>query len=95
MNVNFFIVGAPKSGTTSLYKYLDQHKDICMSSIKEPNYFSSEELNRQDLYYKSKVVSNIDSYNKLFVKKKALRANQHTRTHTRTHTHTRFDTAFV
>ena len=70
MIVNFFIVGAPKSGTTSLYKYLDQHEDICMSSIKEPNYFSSEELNRQDLYYKSKVVSNIDSYKKLFVKKK-------------------------
>ena len=46
MIVNFFIVGAPKSGTTSLYKYLDQHEDICMSSIKEPNYFSSEELNK-------------------------------------------------
>ena len=69
MNVNFFIVGAPKSGTTSLYKYLDQHKGICMSTIKEPNYFSSEDLNRQDLYYKAKVVSKIESYNKLFVKK--------------------------
>jgi Sulfotransferase family len=39
---NFFIAGAPKSGTTSLYHYLDQHPDIHMSRIKEPNYFASE-----------------------------------------------------
>jgi hypothetical protein len=39
---NFFIVGAPKAGTTSLYHYLDQHPEIYMSPIKEPNYFSSE-----------------------------------------------------
>jgi len=39
---NFFIAGAPKSGTTSLYHYLDQHPEIHMSRIKEPNYFASE-----------------------------------------------------
>jgi hypothetical protein len=39
---NFFIVGAPKAGTTSLYYYLDQHPDIYMSPIKEPCFFSSE-----------------------------------------------------
>jgi hypothetical protein len=39
---NFFIVGAPKAGTTSLYHYLDQHPGIYMSPIKEPNYFSTE-----------------------------------------------------
>jgi hypothetical protein len=39
---NFFLVGAPKSGTTSLYHYLDQHPEIYMSRIKEPHYFSSE-----------------------------------------------------
>ena len=39
---NFFIVGAPKAGTTSLYHYLDQHPDIYMSPIKEPCFFSSE-----------------------------------------------------
>jgi len=39
---NFFIVGAPKAGTTSLYYYLDQHPEIYMSPIKEPNYFSAE-----------------------------------------------------
>jgi Sulfotransferase family len=39
---NFFIAGAPKSGTTSLYHYLDQHPEIFMSPVKEPNYFASE-----------------------------------------------------
>ncbi len=39
---NFFIVGAPKAGTTSLYHYLDQHPEVYMSPIKEPNYFASE-----------------------------------------------------
>jgi len=39
---NFFIVGAPKAGTTSLYHYLDQHPDIYMSPLKEPAYFSFE-----------------------------------------------------
>ena len=35
----FFIVGAPKSGTTSLYGYLKVHPDIFMSPVKEPFYF--------------------------------------------------------
>jgi len=37
---NFFIVGAPKAGTTSLYEYLKNISGIYMSAIKEPNYFS-------------------------------------------------------
>ena len=39
---DFFIVGAPKAGSTSLYHYLDQHPEIYMSAIKEPNYFADE-----------------------------------------------------
>ncbi len=39
---NFFLAGAPKAGTTSLYHYLSQHPDIFMSSIKEPHYFADE-----------------------------------------------------
>jgi hypothetical protein len=37
---NFFIIGAPKCGTTSLHFYLDQHPEISMSRVKEPNVFS-------------------------------------------------------
>jgi hypothetical protein len=39
---NFFIVGAPKAGTTALYAYLDQHPEVYMSPLKEPNYFAAE-----------------------------------------------------
>ena len=36
----FFVIGAAKSGTTSLHRYLDQHPAISMSSVKEPNFFA-------------------------------------------------------
>ncbi len=37
---NFFLVGAAKSGTTSLSAWLESHPDLFLSPIKEPNYFS-------------------------------------------------------
>lgn len=40
---NFLIVGAAKSGTTSLYYYLDQHPDIYMPFLKEPEYFAADD----------------------------------------------------
>ena len=39
---NFFIAGAAKCGTTSLYHYLKQHPQVYMSPIKEPNHFSTD-----------------------------------------------------
>lgn len=36
---NFFIVGAAKSGTTSLAENLRQHPQVFFSSFKEPSYF--------------------------------------------------------
>jgi hypothetical protein len=38
----FFLVGAAKSGTTALYRYLEQHPEIFMSPVKEPNFFADE-----------------------------------------------------
>jgi hypothetical protein len=40
MMPNFIIIGAGRSGTTSVYEYLRQHPQICMSAIKETNYFA-------------------------------------------------------
>jgi len=40
---NFLIIGAARSGTTSLYHYLRQHPDVFMSPIKEPNYYTDED----------------------------------------------------
>ncbi len=39
---NFFIVGAPKAGTTSLYEYLKKIPEIYMCPNKEPNYFNKK-----------------------------------------------------
>ncbi len=39
---NFLIIGAMKSGTTSLYHYLEQHPQVYMSPVKEPNFFAVE-----------------------------------------------------
>jgi len=39
---NFIVIGAEKSGTTSLHYYLQQHPDIYMSEIKETRYFCPE-----------------------------------------------------
>jgi len=39
---NFFIVGAPRCGTTSLYTYLKQHPEIYVSINKEPHFFGSD-----------------------------------------------------
>jgi len=38
---NFFIVGAPKAGTTSLYNYLRRAPGVYMSPRKEPRYFTT------------------------------------------------------
>ena len=39
---NFLIIGAMKSGTTSLYNYFEQHPEIYMSPVKEPRFFALE-----------------------------------------------------
>jgi hypothetical protein len=70
MKVNTFIVGAPKAGTTSLHHYLNQHTDVSMSSVKEPNFFSSKEVN--SLFYNSKCIDDSNDYHKLFSKEKSL-----------------------
>src|SRR5664279_5331990 len=44
---NFFIVGAPQSGTTALYSYLSGHPDVGMSKDKEPHFFASDIVGHQ------------------------------------------------
>lgn len=39
---DLFIVGAPKTGTTSLYVYLKGHPDVFMCAVKEPRYFAPD-----------------------------------------------------
>lgn len=37
---NFLVIGATKSGTTSLYNYLKQHPQIYLTPVKETNFFA-------------------------------------------------------
>jgi len=39
---NFFLVGAPKCGTTSLFNYLHEVPEIFMCSVPNVNYFTSK-----------------------------------------------------
>lgn len=39
-----FIVGAPRCGTTTLASFLQQHPDVCFSAVKEPHFFSHDEV---------------------------------------------------
>lgn len=53
MHPNFFILGAAKSGTTSLHYYLSQHPDIYISNPKEPPFFQSEYEKGLDYYWRT------------------------------------------
>src|SRR5687768_16600815 len=58
---NFLIIGAMKSGTTALYYYLEQHPEIYMSPVKEPNFFSAQEQENA-----ADTVTDIGTYQQLF-----------------------------
>ena len=42
MKPNFLIVGAPKCGTTAMWKYLQAHPDVFLSPRKDMHYFGSD-----------------------------------------------------
>ena len=57
---NFFILGAPKCGTTSMAEWLSAHPHIFMSARKEPHYFNKD--------HKHNTVVDFKGYLSLFVK---------------------------
>lgn len=55
---NLIIAGAPKAGTTSLFRYLSYHQEVFPSSLKETNYFvplrygaRTEAIERYESYF--------------------------------------------
>jgi hypothetical protein len=55
---NFFVVGAQKSGTTSLHHYLAEHPDIYLPAQKETKFFVDDEQYAQGIeYYAEKYFS--------------------------------------
>ncbi len=67
-DIDFFIIGAPKCGTTALARYLSEHPDVFVSNPKEPLYF----LDNRDPERK---IHNEGHYRSLF---KAAGSNQKT-----------------
>ena len=59
---NFLIVGAAKSGTTSLFHYLKQHPEVFMPSFKEPQYLVASKVRGRVF----KNISVLEDYKGLF-----------------------------
>ncbi len=43
---NFFIIGAPKCGTTSVADWLSNHPNVFMCDPKEPHYFNTDSMHK-------------------------------------------------
>lgn len=69
---NLFIVGAPKSGTTSIYNYLKNHPEVFMSPIKEPHFFAKDFI--EDEFIESQRFRHKIDFKK-YLNKKHLREN--------------------
>lgn len=50
---NFFVVGAPRCGTTALHMYLREHPAIYMPLLKELHYFASDFPDVQKIIFRS------------------------------------------
>jgi len=61
---NFFMVGAPRAGTTSLYEFLKKTDGVFMPDLKEPHYFSSI----GPKYFVAKPIRDTKKYLSLFEK---------------------------
>ena len=55
---NLLFLGPPKCGTTTFYSICETHPDICVSSFKEPAFFSDEKAIQKGLkWYSNKYFS--------------------------------------
>lgn len=48
---NFYIIGAPKCGTSSMFRWLADHPQVCSSSPKETWFFADRELDYVSLRF--------------------------------------------
>ena len=55
---DFLVIGAAKSGTTTLYRYLQRHPQIYMSSVKETAFFAFEEEYQKGLEFYTSFFAN-------------------------------------
>ncbi|MAM27670.1 MAG: hypothetical protein CMC13_01505 [Flavobacteriaceae bacterium] len=75
VEVDFFVIGAARAGTTTLYSYLSQHPSIFLPNVKECNYFSDVDSIDTEVYkepshgkkYHMKIINSEKRYNKLYL----------------------------
>lgn len=71
---NLFIVGTAKSGTTSMYNYLNEHPDVYFPLVKETHYYSDATSSldvdflppKKGKKYHTKVINDEKVYNELY-----------------------------
>ncbi len=68
---NFLLIGAAKSGTTSLYQYLRRHPQIFLSPVKEPSFFAHDGTPQRlgeewQNWARHNIVTNLTDYEALF-----------------------------
>lgn len=67
MTLDFALIGAPRSGTTSLARWLAKQPEVLLSDPKEPFYFAMDELPN---LRKSQGVDNLGDYEAMFKKRR-------------------------
>jgi hypothetical protein len=70
---NFFVVGAAKAGTTSLYAYLKQHPQIFLPKVKEPHFFT-QVCPAPEMRHLYEAITDRPTYLSLFRKARGYRA---------------------
>ena len=69
MKIDFIVAGAAKSGTTSLYHFLNSHPDIFIPEVKECRFFSKLDKQFSGLgaeYFANEGITEDEEYEKLF-----------------------------
>lgn len=72
--VDFFLVGAARCGTTSLYNHLSSNQEIFLPNVKEPNFFSDVSSPKAEDYetpdfnnkYHAKIITSKAVYDSLY-----------------------------
>lgn len=74
ITIDFFLIGAARCGTTTLYNYLNNCDDIFLPSVKEPNFFSDVDSPKTEDYklpvsgekHHAKIINDVNVYNMLY-----------------------------
>lgn len=73
--IDFFLVGAARCGTTSLYNYLNNSENIFLPRVKEPNFFSDVDSPKAEDFkppkpgvsYHAKIINDTKIYSDLYI----------------------------